>query len=149
MPEELEQYIENLSAFPDRQEFDVYATMDPAKEMGGDFYDFFLVDADHLAVVGHPGRGYEYLRSRPGSLTLHTGDRLFQYTDGIPEAVNTALEAYGMERLQAVLRAHGKRPSAELLAAVKADVDRFAGGTPQFDDITMLCLEYKGNAGKP
>ena len=38
-------------AFPERTEFDIYATMNPAKEVGGDFYDFFLVDDDHLAVV--------------------------------------------------------------------------------------------------
>ena len=38
-------------AFPDRQEFSIYATMDPAKEVGGDFYDFFMVDDTHLAVV--------------------------------------------------------------------------------------------------
>ena len=37
--------------FPDRMEFDIYATMDPAKEVGGDFYDFFLVDDDHLCLV--------------------------------------------------------------------------------------------------
>ena len=38
-------------AFPDRSEFDLYATMTPAKEVGGDFYDFFLVDDDHIALV--------------------------------------------------------------------------------------------------
>ena len=38
-------------AFPDRHEFDVYASMTPAKEVGGDFYDFFLVDDDHLVLV--------------------------------------------------------------------------------------------------
>ena len=38
-------------AFPERSEFDVFASMDPAKEVGGDFYDFFLVDDDHLALV--------------------------------------------------------------------------------------------------
>ncbi|MCR4779506.1 MAG: PP2C family protein-serine/threonine phosphatase [Ruminiclostridium sp.] len=37
--------------FPDRNEFDIYATMDPAKEVGGDFYDFFLIDDDHIALV--------------------------------------------------------------------------------------------------
>ncbi len=80
MLQELEHYIENLSritaekerigaelevatqiqasmlpcifpAFPDRPEFDIYASMTPAKEVGGDFYDFFLVDSDHLALV--------------------------------------------------------------------------------------------------
>lgn len=38
-------------AFPERPEFDIYATMNPAKEVGGDFYDFFMVDATHLAIV--------------------------------------------------------------------------------------------------
>ncbi|MBP3792836.1 MAG: serine/threonine-protein phosphatase [Ruminococcus sp.] len=38
-------------AFPQRHEFDIYATMSPAKEVGGDFYDFFLVDEDHLALT--------------------------------------------------------------------------------------------------
>ncbi len=37
--------------FPDREEFDIYASMTPAKEVGGDFYDFFFVDDDHLAMV--------------------------------------------------------------------------------------------------
>jgi len=37
--------------FPDRSEFDIYATMQPAKEVGGDFYDFFLIDNDHLGIV--------------------------------------------------------------------------------------------------
>ena len=38
-------------AFPGRKDIDIYATMNPAKEVGGDFYDFFLVDDDHLALV--------------------------------------------------------------------------------------------------
>lgn len=38
-------------AFPERSEFDIYALMDPAREVGGDFYDFFLIDKDHLAMV--------------------------------------------------------------------------------------------------
>ncbi len=38
-------------AFPNREEFDLYATMNPAKEVGGDFYDFFMVDDDHIALV--------------------------------------------------------------------------------------------------
>ena len=38
-------------AFPDRTEFDIFASMTPAKEVGGDFYDFFLLDEDHLALV--------------------------------------------------------------------------------------------------
>ena len=38
-------------AFPERDEFDIYATMTPAKEVGGDFYDFFMIDDDHLGMV--------------------------------------------------------------------------------------------------
>ena len=41
----------DFPAFPDRREFDIYASMTPAKEVGGDLYDFFLVDEDHLAMV--------------------------------------------------------------------------------------------------
>ena len=39
------------SKFPDSKEFDIFASMTPAKEVGGDFYDFFFVDDDHLALV--------------------------------------------------------------------------------------------------
>ena len=41
----------DFPAFPDRKEFDLYASMTPAKEVGGDFYDFFLIDDDHLVLV--------------------------------------------------------------------------------------------------
>ena len=37
--------------FPERDEFELYASMKAAKEVGGDFYDFFLLDDDHLALV--------------------------------------------------------------------------------------------------
>ncbi len=38
-------------AYPDRTDFDIYASMDPAKEVGGDFFDFFLIDDQHLCMV--------------------------------------------------------------------------------------------------
>ena len=44
--------IPNLyPAFPERKEFDIYARMEPAKELGGDFYDYFMIDRDHLALI--------------------------------------------------------------------------------------------------
>ena len=224
-------------AFPDRKEFDVYATMNPAKEVGGDFYDFFMVDETHLAVVmadvsgkgvpaalfmvigktlikdhtepgislgdvfsdvnnmlcdsnseglfitafegvldlatgefryvnaGHeppylcrqgecfeaykvrPGfvlAGMEDLRYREGSLQLSPGDRIFLYTDGVTEATDAGNQLYGSERLHHVLNESLGLSPETLLQAVKADVDRFVGDAPQFDDITMLCLEYRG-----
>ena len=227
-------------AFPDRPEIDVYAIMDPAKEVGGDFYDFFMVDDTHLAVVvadvsgkgipaalfmvigktlikdhttpgrdlgavfmevnrllcegnaeemfitafegvldmetgqfnfvnaGHetpfilraggtyepykvrPGfvlAGMDGIRYRMGTLTLEPGDKLFQYTDGVPEATNGQNELYGMDRLAAVLNANTAAAPEELLPAVKADIDAFVGSAPQFDDITMLCLEFRARMG--
>ncbi len=38
-------------AFPDRSEFDIFASMDPAKEVGGDFYDFFFIDSNNLCFL--------------------------------------------------------------------------------------------------
>ncbi|MCI8371537.1 MAG: SpoIIE family protein phosphatase [Lachnospiraceae bacterium] len=223
-------------AFPDRQEFDIYATMDPAKEVGGDFYDFFMVDERHLAIVmadvsgkgvpaalfmvigktlikdhtrpdrdlgevftevnellcesnseglfitafegvldlvtgeltfvnaGHEppyickaGKNYELYKIRAafvlagmegmcykcGTIQLEPGDRLFQYTDGVTEATNGEKELYGMERLEMILNRNVQAAPSELLPAVKADIDAFVGEAPQFDDITMLCMEYK------
>ncbi len=225
-------------AFPDRKEIDIYATMDPAKEVGGDFYDFFMVDERHVAIVmadvsgkgvpaalfmvigktlikdhtqpnqdlgsvfsevnnilcesnsegmfitafegvldivtgeftfvnaGHeipfisragepfgPYKiragfvlaGMENIRYRAGSLTLGAGDKIFQYTDGVTEAMNVRNELYGMERLERVLAENSGKTPEQILPAVREDIDRFVGSAPQFDDITMLCLEYKGN----
>jgi len=224
-------------AFPERKELDIYATMTPAKEVGGDFYDFFMIDDRHIAIVmadvsgkgvpaalfmvigktlikdhsqlganlgevftevndllceanseglfitafegvldlvtgefnfvnaGHempfiyrkaedkyaaykikPGfvlAGMEGMRYTGGSLTLEVGDKIFQYTDGVTEATDSNNNLYGMERLDAVLNTCVKSNPEETLSAVKKDIDKFVGAAPQFDDITMLCLEYK------
>lgn len=223
-------------AFPERREFDIYATMDPAKEVGGDFYDFFMVDERHLAIVmadvsgkgvpaalfmvigktlindhtvpgkdlgevftevnnmlcesnseglfitafegvldlvtgefnfvnaGHempfilkaggefepykirPGfvlAGMENMKYLAGSVTLGVGDKIFQYTDGVTEATNSQNELYGMERLKNALNSVKGTAPTEILATVKQDIDEFVADAPQFDDITMLCLEYK------
>ena len=223
-------------AFPERKEFDIYATMEPAKEVGGDFYDFFMVDDTHLAIVmadvsgkgvpaalfmvigktlikDHttPGRdlgkvftevnqllcesnseelfitafegvldlvtgefvyvnaghempfickaggdfepykiragfvlaGMEGMKYRAGSTRLEPGDKIFQYTDGVTEATNLQNELYGMNRLGAILnKVKGGTPN-DILPAIKKDIDEFVGDADQFDDITMLCLEYK------
>ena len=224
-------------AFPDRKEFEIFASMNPAKEVGGDFYDFFMVDDTHLAVVmadvsgkgvpaalfmvigktlikdhtqpgvslgevfsqvnnmlcdanseglfitafegvldlvtgefryvnaGHEvpyfckkGEGYEPYKIRPGfvlagmedmrfregSVQLTAGDKIFLYTDGVPEATNGNNELYGSQRLHQALNQNRAANPEGLLKAVKADVDAFVGEAPQFDDLTMLCLEYHG-----
>jgi len=64
--------------FPDRNEFDIFATLAPAKEVGGDFYDFFFIDDDHLCfVVGDvSGKGV------PASLFMAVTKTLFKATAG-------------------------------------------------------------------
>ena len=223
-------------AFPEHDEFDIYATMTPAKEVGGDFYDFFMVDDTHVAAVmadvsgkgvpaalfmviaktliknhaqnglqpcdvfttvnrllcdgndaglfvtawmgvlditsgkltyvnaGHNpplirqnGGKFEYLRSRPGfvlagmdtvkyrqnELMMHPGDRLYLYTDGITEATSSAKELYGEERLSAYLNGHADDTAEDILHGLKSDIDTFVGEAPQFDDMTMLMLDFK------
>ena len=77
------------------------------------------------------------------SVTLSPGDKLFQYTDGVTEATRSDQELYGMDRLQAVLDRNRDASPRGMLAAVKTDINAFVGEAEQFDDITMLCLEFK------
>lgn len=227
-------------AFPDRPEFDVFASMTPAKEVGGDFYDFFMVDDEHIALVmadvsdkgvpaalfmmvsrvlikahvqngespaealanvndqlsegndaqmfvtiwlavleistgkglaANAGHEHPVLRRADGQyelvkyphspavammegipfaerpFELHPGDSLFVYTDGVPEATNAQNELFGAERM---LDALNQDPAAEpeaVLTNVKSSIDAFVAGAQQFDDITMLCLKYRGSQG--
>ena len=81
-------------AFPERTDFDIYASMDPAKEVGGDFYDFYLLDEDHLCLLiadvsgkGIPAalfmmsvkimlQGYAQMERSPAAIFRKTNDRL-------------------------------------------------------------------------
>ena len=222
--------------FP-RNDFDIFATMDPAKEVGGDFYDFFFIDQNRLVMViadvsgkGIPaalfmmraktairglaesgnspsvilGRanetlcdgneaemfvtvwigiidlttgkmqcanaGHEYpvmmhadgeyayikdkhdlalavmegRKYREYELQMNPGDRLFVYTDGIPEAIDDNMEQYGTTRLVNALNTLKEASIAETLPAVRKNIADFVGGADQFDDITMLGFVYRG-----
>ena len=223
----------------DRKEFEIYATMDPAKEVGGDFYDFFFAgigkfcmvmadvsgkgipaalfmmrsktairsmaesglppaeilsrvnntlcegnDADMFVTVwigiidlptgvmhcSNAGHEYPIIRRAGGEfevfkdkhspavatmeglkfkeydLELNEGDTLFVYTDGVPEAINTKEEQFGLERALKILN-EGKEASMErLLPRVRRGIADFVGEAEQFDDITMLGFKYFGNA---
>ena len=266
MEEEIQAYIENLTkataekerigtelslatkiqasmlpntfpAFPDRTEFDIFATMTPAKEVGGDFYDFFLVDSNHLCMViadvsgkgipaalfmmaskiilannakmgkspariledtnaticasnheemfvtvwlgileistgkltaanaGHeypvickPDGQFELLRDKHGfviggmdgmkykeyEVQLSPGAKLFVYTDGVPEATNDQNELFGTERMLAALNEDTGASPESVVQNVRAAVDGFVKNVEQFDDLTMLCMAYKG-----
>ena len=87
--------------------------------------------------------GMEGMKYRAGSMMLEPGDKIFQYTDGVTEATNVNNELYGMQRLGQILNKVKNGTPHEILPAIKNDIDEFVGEAEQFDDITMLCLEYK------
>ena len=229
-------------AFPDRQEFDLYASMEPAKEIGGDFYDFFLIDDDHLCLViadvsgkGVPAAlfmmaskiiladnaimgkspseilydannaicknnklemfvtvwvgileistgklsaanaGHEYPALKRGDggfsvfkdrhgfvlggmegmkykeyeIQLSPGDKLFVYTDGVPEANDPDGNMFEVKRMIDALNEDPDASPAQILGAVRGQINIFVREAEQFDDLTMLCLEYKGAKKDP
>ena len=91
--------------------------------------------------------GMEGVRYRVGELTLNPGDRLFLYTDGVPEATNAENKLYGEDRLLAFMNQNASMEATRLLPALKANIDEFVGEAPQFDDITMLMFDYKPRKG--
>ena len=226
-------------AFPERPDFDVYATMTPAKEVGGDFYDFFLIDETHLGLVmadvsgkgvpaalfmmiskilvqnfamtgrspaetlravndqicannreemfvtvwlgildtvtgivtaanaGHEypvmmcsGGQFELVKDKHGfviggmegmkymeyELILTPGSKLFLYTDGVPEATNGENEMFGTDRMLLALNQEPSASPEQILRNVHQAVDGFVKDAEQFDDLTMLCLEYRGGS---
>lgn len=223
--------------FPDKKEVELFASMDPAKEVGGDFYDFFLVDDDHLCLVmadvsgkgipaalfmmvskiilqscamlgqspsgilakanealcsnnqeemfvtawvgilelssgkltassaGHeypliksPGGLFEVFRDKHGfviggfpqaayedyELVLEPGSKLFLYTDGLPEATNSEMTMFGLDRVCAALNGAADKHPHEIITSVNNAVAEFVGSAEQFDDLTMLCMQYCG-----
>lgn len=96
-----------------------------------------------LLNAGFVLAGMDGMRYTSGSIQLEVGDKLFQYSDGVPEATNSQSEQYGMARLVQVLARNSEKKPAELLEAVKTDMNAFVAQAEQFDDMTMLCVEYK------
>ena len=91
--------------------------------------------------------GMEGVRYRVGEITLNEGDRLFLYTDGVPEATNVENKLYGEDRLLTFMNQNATVEATKLLPALKANIDEFVGEAPQFDDITMLMFDYKPKKG--
>ena len=106
---------------------------------GGDYE--YVHDKHGLALAAMDGMPYkEY------ELEMHPGDRLFVYTDGIPEAIDGNVEQYGIERLANALNTLKDATIADTLPAVRKNISDFVGEADQFDDITMLGFVYKGTA---
>jgi sigma-B regulation protein RsbU (phosphoserine phosphatase) len=91
--------------------------------------------------------GMEGIKYREGEINLCYGDRLFLYTDGVPEATNEFSELYGESRLLTFMNKNLEVEPTKLLPKLKKDIDKFVGKAPQFDDITMLMFDYKVNKG--
>jgi len=89
--------------------------------------------------------GYmDMVKYRTYELTLKKGSKLFLYTDGVAEATDANEELFGTARMIEALRRAENGTPKEILAEVRKSVDGFVQDAPQFDDLTMLCLEYKG-----
>ena len=80
-------------------------------------------------------------------IVLAPGDKLFLYTDGVPEATNAENELFSTDRMIEALSGVAKDAPKNILEGVRFAVDDFVGDAEQFDDLTMLCLEYRGTEG--
>ena len=79
---------------------------------------------------------------------MEPGSKIFLYTDGVPEAYDGNENMFGIERM---IEALNKEPEADpvgILDNVKDAVSSFTGAAEQFDDMTMLCVEFKGRENK-
>ena len=101
---------------------------------------FEIFKDKHGFVIG----GMDNVQYKSYDLELRPGDKLFLYTDGVPEATDRAHEMFGTERMLKALNGHMGDAPEEILASIRKAVDAFVGDAEQFDDLTMLCLEYKG-----
>jgi sigma-B regulation protein RsbU (phosphoserine phosphatase) len=101
---------------------------------------FELFKDRHGLVIG----GFDGIKYKEYELMLQPGDKLFVYTDGVAEAMNKDKELFGTDRLLDALNMGPAERPLNVLRNVRKSVDEFVGDAEQFDDLTMLCMEYKG-----
>jgi sigma-B regulation protein RsbU (phosphoserine phosphatase) len=95
---------------------------------------------EHLEEGGLPLGAFPASRYQSGCTELRSGDALYIYTDGVVEALDESGAEYGEDRLATQVAAFGTIDAAASLSRIFESVDRFAGATPQYDDITCLVL---------
>ena len=88
--------------------------------------------------------GMENIKYKEYELQLERGDRLFVYTDGVPEAANANEELLGNERMLEILNSRKDEAMENFLGSVRKGIDDFVGDAPQFDDLTMMAFMYNG-----
>jgi len=86
-------------------------------------------------------RSFKYVVEKT---TLEPGDVVLLFTDGVTEAANRADELFSIARLREVAEKCGAAHPTEIVGDVVEAVDAFAGGTPQSDDIAMVCVQFRG-----
>ena len=86
----------------------------------------------------------EGLRYKEYEIQMEPGDKLFLYTDGVPEATDAEEAMYGTERMIAALNEEPEANPETVIRNVRKSVDGFVKDAEQFDDLTMLCLTYRG-----
>ncbi|MDO4867495.1 MAG: PP2C family protein-serine/threonine phosphatase [Clostridia bacterium] len=101
---------------------------------------FELYKDRHCFVLG----GLKEARYREYELHIAPGDMIFVYTDGVPEATDASGEMFGTDRMIAALNACAEGGPVKILEGVQESVNAFVGDAEQFDDLTMMCLEYRG-----
>jgi len=101
---------------------------------------FELFKDRHGLVIG----GFDGIKYKEYELMLQPGDKLFVYTDGVAEAMNKDKELFGTDRLLVALNMEPAEKPLNVLRNVRKAVDDFVGDAEQFDDLTMLCMEFKG-----
>jgi len=80
---------------------------------------------------------------------MSIGDALYMDTDGIPEATDHKGGLFSVERLQELLQRNARQPVGEILSETISAVQKFVGGAPQSDDLTLLAFRYLKAAVRP
>jgi sigma-B regulation protein RsbU (phosphoserine phosphatase) len=96
---------------------------------------------ERLAAGGVPLGILDDAPYESGTVTLAPGDWLAVFTDGVVEAENNSQQEYGEERLTTMLHSGVMLTPATLLNSILVDLDRFADGAPQHDDVTCILLK--------
>ena len=91
----------------------------------------------------------EGMKYKEYEIQLSPGDKLFVYTDGVPEANDPDGNMFEVKRMINALNEDPDASPAQILGAVRGQINIFVREAEQFDDLTMLCLEYKGAKKDP